>query len=219
MPDYVEYIKVGTGDEWPVRDAELHGFGLGGPGETKLWSEVDSLTNNGTYAFSGINQTINGIAVTSATMLVISLGPYYCTQILRTSETGSGSYVSYTLVRSRGYIGWTEWECPDPPLDDGVEYRTTRRYGGQVLYTKRINCGSMPASAATLTTNMGIQATKIVKLEVIAYSSSAMMQLPRVSSNSANLVDVFMSNANLLIVTNSGSYSGYAAVAQIWYYK
>lgn len=122
------------------------GYGLGGGAEQKDWSEVDSVTANGTYRFNGIHQTINGIYVTSATMLVINFGDSYCTQILRTVENASGHYKSYTLVRSKGAIGWDGWECPDPPMVVGVEYRTTERHNGLPVYTQLVNFGTLPNS-------------------------------------------------------------------------
>lgn len=119
------------------------GYGLGGEAEQKDWSEVDSVTANGTYRFGGIHQTINGIYVTSATMLVINFGGSYCTQILRTVENASGDNKSYTLIRSRGAIGWDVWKCPDPPMEAGVEYRTTKRWRDNVVYAKLVEVGSL----------------------------------------------------------------------------
>lgn len=33
---------------------------------------------------------------------------------------------------------WSEWECENPPMDVGVEYRTTERYDGKPVYRKLI---------------------------------------------------------------------------------
>lgn len=189
-------------------------------GETvyKNWSEVDTLYGNGTYAFNGINQTINGIYVTSAVMRVIAYNNTYCTQILRTVENANGSYKSYTLIRSRGAIGWDGWECPDPPLDNGVEYRTTRRYGDNVLYAKRINCGTLPNSTSALSVNIGIHANKVVELDVFAYNSNAFIPLPRSTGDSAS-VDVFINGTNLNISPKAAQYASYSTSATIWYFK
>lgn len=109
----------------------------------KDWSEVDTLYGNGTFAFNGINQTINGVYVTSAVMRVIAYDNSYCTQILRTVDNSSGNSRSYTLIRSRGVIGWNGWDCPDPPMQVGVEYRTTKRWRDNVVYAKLVEVGSL----------------------------------------------------------------------------
>lgn len=110
----------------------------------KDWSEVDTLYGNGTYAFNGINRTINGIYVVSGVMRIISYSNDYCTQILRTVSNASGAPTSYTLIRSRGLVGWDAWECPDPPMQEGVEYRTTERHNGKAVYKQAVNFGALP---------------------------------------------------------------------------
>lgn len=35
-----------------------------------------------------------------------------------------------------------EWEWVNPPMAPGVEYRTTERWNGNVVYTKLVNCGT-----------------------------------------------------------------------------
>ena len=39
---------------------------------------------------------------------------------------------------------WTPWEYVNPPMLVGVEYRTTERYQGKPVYTKLVDCGSLP---------------------------------------------------------------------------
>lgn len=41
---------------------------------------------------------------------------------------------------------WLPWEYDNPPLDLGVEYRTTERYLGKPVYVKVVDCGNLPAS-------------------------------------------------------------------------
>lgn len=50
---------------------------------------------------------------------------------------------------------WSEWEYINPPMQLGVEYRTTERYLGKPVYVKVVDCGAMP-SATTKTVNHGI---------------------------------------------------------------
>lgn len=192
------------------------GYGLGGEAEQKDWSEVDSITANGTYRFNGIHQTINGIYVTSATMLVINFGGSYCTQILRTVENASGHYKSYTLVRSKGAIGWNEWECPDPPLVVGVEYRTTERWKDKAVYTKLVHMGTLPTAGNVTTCKHGAAATNILRCTA---STSEGATIPTWYTD--EYYGEIGADKNSVFVT-AGPSSDYSIVtcdAQIWYTK
>lgn len=39
---------------------------------------------------------------------------------------------------------WTPWEYVNPPMQLGVEYRTTERYQQLPIYTKAVNFGAAP---------------------------------------------------------------------------
>lgn len=41
---------------------------------------------------------------------------------------------------------WQPWEWVNPPMQLGVEYRTTERYLGKPVYVKVVDCGNLPAS-------------------------------------------------------------------------
>lgn len=41
---------------------------------------------------------------------------------------------------------WYPWEYVNPPMELGVEYRTTERYQGKPVYVKVVDCGNLPAS-------------------------------------------------------------------------
>lgn len=37
-----------------------------------------------------------------------------------------------------------EWEWNNPPMELGIEYRTTERWNGSAVYTKLVDCGALP---------------------------------------------------------------------------
>lgn len=43
---------------------------------------------------------------------------------------------------------WSEWEWVNPPMSEGVEYRTTERYNGYPVYTKLIEYGAVTNGAS-----------------------------------------------------------------------
>ena len=53
--------------------------------------------------------------------------------------------VMYTLERysNDGGTTWSEWEYVNPPLQIGVEYRTTERYQEKPVYYKIVDCGQI----------------------------------------------------------------------------
>ena len=64
------------------------------------------------------------------------------TQVFFSSDSSNKTIIS---VRSGGFT-WGAWECVNPPMVVGVEYRTTERYLGKPVYVKVVDCGNLPAS-------------------------------------------------------------------------
>ena len=48
------------------------------------------------------------------------------------------------LIRIFNGNGWSEWEWVNPPMQQGVEYRTTERWGGSPVYTQLVHFGYAP---------------------------------------------------------------------------
>lgn len=59
------------------------------------------------------------------------------------------------LVRSCFNGTWDAWECENPPMSVGVEYRTTERCRGMPVYTKCVNIGALTRNG-TITSSHGI---------------------------------------------------------------
>lgn len=188
------------------------GYGLGGNGEPKNWSEIDNLIANGKYKISNINQTINGIGVASASLDVIYFGGSYGKQILRTVETASGSGASYTLERSRGYAGWAPWECDNPPFALGVEYRTTERLEGKPVYKKLINMGILASANGVVSVPHGISgATYIIGCRGIATQSGTQHGYEMASND----IQVEGGYVNWYDRNSTSSYYGYALISYL----
>jgi hypothetical protein len=47
----------------------------------------------------------------------------------------------------KGTVGWSEWEWVNPPMEVGVEYRTTERWNGKAVYVKTKNLGDISNTA------------------------------------------------------------------------
>lgn len=53
------------------------------------------------------------------------------------------SYDGGTIQKRKLAGAWQPWEWVNPPMELGVEYRTTERYLGKPVYTKLLDCGQI----------------------------------------------------------------------------
>lgn len=109
------------------------GFGLG---ETaQIIDNLDNAIKNGFYKSNlGTPSTeIGGSAYWAC--LVIAYNTNY---ILQIAYRASYNPASIAVRRKNGDSGWGHWEYLNPPMEAGVEYRTTERHGGKAVYRKHI---------------------------------------------------------------------------------
>ena len=160
------------------------GFGLGGA--AKVLTPADNLNDvwqSGWYAWDAAPQnapTAGGSLIPYCSMNVLNKGGNYnIHQIARTFE-------GYEIHRY--YDGskqtWSEWAWVNPPMMAGVEYRTTEFYLGKPVYTKLVDCGSMPNSTGK-TVHGGISnGESLVGICGEYYNSTTSVSLPYTSGDS-----------------------------------
>ena len=64
-----------------------------------------------------------------------------------------------------GTDAWTEWEWVNPPMHDGVEYRTTERYLGKAVYAALLNFGYLPNNSVK-NMDTSIVASRVLSCEL-----------------------------------------------------
>lgn len=109
------------------------GYGLG-DSAPQSWSEIDSMTSPGHYRFSTNKEIqIGEISYTYAYMAVDAYNTVHACQTL------------YPVNEERAVVRrilhdkeWGDWEWENPPMNPGVEYRTTERYAGLPVYAKLV---------------------------------------------------------------------------------
>ena len=118
------------------------GFGLG-TGAVPI-DDYNNAVNNGWYRGgtnypSKINNAVYGM------VRVDSVGQIKF-QTFYAGETGNAMISPFMAIRKSGDYGatWSEWEYVNPPMQLGVEYRTTERYRGKPVYQKLIDFGALP---------------------------------------------------------------------------
>ena len=127
------------------------GYGLGG--EAKQLTSVDNLDNiweSGWYHWNArapANAPIIKWDANFGKMYVDGTDTTTFTQTVQTKYNSSDS--RGIEVRRTFTNGVTDgWEWVNPPMALGVEYRTTKRHKGKVVYAKAISIGKMPVSSA-----------------------------------------------------------------------
>ena len=109
-------------------------WGLGDVG--KAITDCNSATESGIYRFD----TADNSPFAYATMLVLErYGGGICTQI---AFCNAGVDIGVIAIRNNNEV----WEYINPPMQLGVEYRTTERYLGKPVY---VICTPMGACAAS----------------------------------------------------------------------
>ena len=120
-------------------------------------------------------------------------------------------------VYERQYYGgkWVvPWECVNPPLITGVEYRTKERYNGKAVYTKLIDLGNLPNTSRKLVEH-GVKLTKVIRC--LGQSSSG-NSLPFHYDNTTNWIEIYAGGQYVVLLTGNDQSSD-TATAQIWYLK
>ena len=120
-------------------DAAPGGFGLGGvlvdaPENSEGFADANLITATGFYR---------------AVRNVLYGGWHYIIHLNYDSATALqlAAYVSGEVygAREKRLNVWGDWEHTNPPIELGIEYRTTERYLGKPVYVKLFDCGTIPA--------------------------------------------------------------------------
>ena len=108
---------------------------------------------------------------------------------------------------------WHEWECINPPMEVGVEYRTTERYLGKVVYTKVVNFGTLPNTAYKFVEH-GAKATQVIRcVGQISDGNSIPFHF-----STTNWVEIYAGPQYVVILTGNDK-TNRSAYAQMWYIK
>lgn len=117
------------------------GFGLGTAAATA--TDLNQTVLSGWYSCAGSS---NGPSSNFYGWLLVS------------SRTGAGGMIrqdAWNALAQPDHFAryavdgvWTPWEYVNPPMQLGVEYRTTERYDSKPVYAKAVNFGALPANSS-----------------------------------------------------------------------
>ena len=120
-------------------------------------------------------------------------------------------------VYEREYYGgkWFPWECVNPPMYTGVEYRTKERYNGKAVYTKLVDLGNLPNAARKQVAHGAENVTGVIRC---CGQMSNGISLPFHYDNTTNWIEIYAGGTDIVVLTGNDQ-SARTAMAQIWYLK
>ena len=114
-------------------------FGLGSPNPRNI-DDANNATESGWYYLDSgtLNSPENAEASNVMLVLARNSNPQTVQVLFNVTE------LAFELRRVCTNGTWSPWEWINPPMQLGVEYRTTERYNGKPVYVKAINFGALP---------------------------------------------------------------------------
>ena len=183
------------------------GYGLGSFGVGT--SDLDTNTKSGCYSFTdGCKNTPCSYGVA----LVLNRYDVDIVQIVFNVSMKSG-YEGGSIAR-RVYVEdeWSEWEYFNPPTQPGIEYRTTERWQGKVVYTKLFDFG-LSANGASIAHN--INPNTIIRYSAVAGS----IPLPHFNTAEPEYQITVSVGATDITMACGTSRIGLKTYVQLWYIK
>ena len=150
IDDAISRALPGGAIDTALQNKAPAGFGLGlsGPPAT---DDCNTATKNGWYHVYG--GTLNKPFGQVGALLVACRASSQMYQLFFVGETyGTGG--SCIIVRSMYGGEWGPWEWVSPPMELGVEYRTTERYQGKPVHKKRFTTNALPNNAQLIQENV-----------------------------------------------------------------
>lgn len=191
------------------------GFGLGAFQGVALESSVEGGLNTavkcGWYYFGGDGSIANAPSLPD--------GGYGALLVSSRSSSSTVTQICFfetsptIAIRRRVVSEWQPWEYLNPPMQLGVEYRTTERYLGKPVYVKAVDCGNLPAPGSTKNVSHGISGCLPIMVTAQMSNSNTIPWLGKFTVGADNTNIVLYSPAD------TSDFSGLTAMAILKYTK
>lgn len=145
--------------EQGIANSAPGGFGLGWGAKALTSSDdVNDIAASGWYSWYERSVPKNAINLSWVTIMRVDghLGGVFVQTAY--GVTDAINYYTQPIVarRMRYSSAIGEWEYVNPPMELGVEYRTTERYLGKPVYVKLVDCGKFPPPGNSVLVAHGI---------------------------------------------------------------
>ena len=128
------------------------------------------------------------------------------------TRIATNNYGGVELVKVVDGGVWQKLEWENPPMEMGVEYRTTERWQGKAVYAKLIDCGT-PANGVK-TVEHGASATQMIRCNAAMNNGDYRTTIPY--NDGTYTISVQADITDIVIVANISIFN---VCAQIWYTK
>lgn len=124
------------------------GYGLGDSVWVSDGRSANDIMSNGWFSWG--SGGVVDVPFPSGYMFVVARqsGKHVAQIAFNANYTGIGN--TQSVVRTYGTTGWSEWEWVNPPMQAGVEYRTTERFDGRPVYKYYLNYGYYSSSTTRI---------------------------------------------------------------------
>lgn len=186
------------------------GYGLGTTGT--YCANANNANKSGWYGVD--TNTTNIPSGAPGTMFAKTLSTENGTDIYQTVTSGVTAIRRYY---SSWAGAWQPWEYENPPMSLGVEYRTTERHNGAVVYKKLVDCGALPnASRKWVSVADGCT---VFRCNGIAFGGTDSITLPFMY-DSTHMAIVYGQQSNIVISTSYDMSALYTLTyVTAWYTK
>ena len=152
---------------------------------------------------NGCSCTLHKITNEKAIAVFTCVGPNSCGPII--------------IFRHRkAATGWGPPEYLNPPMYEGIEYRTVKRHNGKAVYTKMVNCGAGPkASFKTIAHEI----SNISQFVSVCGTTNLATSIPYVSDNTACNHIWVGARSNAIILNSDIDFSGQTCYVTLEYTK
>lgn len=193
------------------------GYGLGGSCQNSD-EHADNLKKIGWYVVRNGAPDYNwwyvNVVVNYSNVVIVQDAYHY-------AGTTTPPYAARKCTRTYFDGTWSPWEWVNPKMELGVEYRTTERWNGQVVYTILIDCG-LTAALASVQAPTG--ATRILRWE--ARSDKHALPIYDYISKASYYAYTYLNPTNHLAImyeadkkSDGFGNGGYHWYCQMWYTK
>lgn len=128
------------------------------------------------------------------------------------------SYGGTAITRCKNAGTWGAWEWVNPPMQLGVEYRTTERYLGKPVYVKAVNFGSLPNNSLKVVT-FGDNTIKMISAHGIMDGGYVIPGCTGDSSYPAQEMQIFTADGGTVGIVTRKDRSNLEAVIVAKYWK
>lgn len=194
--------------------------------------DLNEITDDGVYVYSTASIPANAPFANAAVILVFGARSDSTQKIQLAFRYGITGCCKFRPLYGNQWLTWAsvsammeDTNSPDcyyqytngivewanPPLLDGVEYRTTERFNGEPVYVKMIDFGTLPSSTSK-TLSSGSTIANLVKVDTTTLSSNGTKSsLPLFNTSGTLYARYHITNAGTVVVTTFADLSSYTA--------